>query len=747
MGVVIKQIFDQAPATPPKRLFPVVKVQRDDEVMDLNTVTDFSITKSRENIGDSFHISFMGQDEFEYLHPLTSLSEYAIITGYMQGAVEHTKMQVIGIPSSRGQKLVWNNLTTSGSFITGVRKLVAPYAQKIFVDVFLENKSAMQSWDETKPLEQQLSITTASELIALILQDTGISFTYAAYDYKISNYQRNGYPIEIIKDLVDFIGAYMIFDHENGRLEIKDKNSFNGDHYDFLYVDNGDIIELNLDNTSGDFVNAVMVKGILPDDSPEYKDFYDKDAKKEEDKTDEDKGDSGYGTGTDDQDYLIDTIQGTKKAPADPYRKEAPVELIEEKFFNTLLNFDIDPNSIKVEGGSWDAKEKKYAGASFLGYGGFVSSSSVLVTDVNADASKIQTSGPLPPGEGKVGFPWNYEENKDGDGKGEFVLEDQVYKKMTLKGKVVDNLVQDLFINGASVSVDFTTEGGEWQYWKNSASKLVVLFYMPSGTVEAILGNGWTNVTADYPSMEPPADFPKTAITGRGPTAESEESESGVFLFTEIPLSQYTVTVNCVGYDEGELDVNIEASSFDFLKEGNENKDTNAKYKLIDTPYYVVIYGKKAPPISFGTPVTGENADTGDNDGTEQYTEDAKVEPLKPNKNISIDLRSTRGIALAGGRLIYASPITDSRIISEEIAIKAGSHVLIEAIARSEVVKLQIPHNPWLNVGNIICVQSYVKGWTGSSKPLLIVEDISPSYGVSGSEEGIWDIVTGFKKI
>jgi hypothetical protein len=161
----------------------------------------------------------------------------------------------------------------------------------------------------------------------------------------------------------------------------------------------------------------------------------------------------------------------------------------------------------------------------------------------------------------------------------------------------------------------------------------------------------------------------------------------------------------------------------------------------------VVIYGKKAPPISFGTPVTGENADTGDNDGTEQYTEDAKVEPLKPNKNISIDLRSTRGIALAGGRLIYASPITDSRIISEEIAIKAGSHVLIEAIARSEVVKLQIPHNPWLNVGNIICVQSYVKGWTGSSKPLLIVEDISPSYGVSGSEEGIWDIVTGFKKI
>jgi hypothetical protein len=77
MGVVIRQIYDQAPETPPKRLFPIVRVKREDTT--LNTVTNFSITKSCENIGDSFSISFIGQDEFEYLHPLSGLAEYSIL--------------------------------------------------------------------------------------------------------------------------------------------------------------------------------------------------------------------------------------------------------------------------------------------------------------------------------------------------------------------------------------------------------------------------------------------------------------------------------------------------------------------------------------------------------------------------------------------------------------------------------------------------------------------------------------------
>lgn len=742
MGVVIRQIYDQAPETPPKRLFPIVRVKREDTT--LNTVTNFSITKSCENIGDSFSISFIGQDEFEYLHPLSGLAEYSIITGYNQGGTEQTVTQVIGVANTRSQKLIWNSLNTSANFITGARKLVAPYAQRISVDVFLENRTAIQSWDKTLPLEQQITITTASELIALILQDTGIDFVYSAYDYKISNYQRTGYPIEIIKDLTDFIGAYMIFDATNNRLEIKEKNKFDGSHYDFLYVDNGDIIELGIENNSGDLVNCVLVKGVLPDDAPEYKDFYDKDKEKEEEKKDDTIGD-GYSPGTDDQLYLIDTIQGTKKAPDDPYRKEAPTDLIEEKFFNTLLNFDIDPGSITVEGGSWDSKEKKYLNASFLGYGGFVPSSAVLTTDVNSDSSKLPMAGSLQPGEGKVGFPWCYEENTDGDGKGEFQLEDQVYRGMTLKGKIVDELTKDA-ITGAAVELNFALESNIWQYWKNTSSQIVVSFYMPSGTVGDILGYGWEDVTGDYEAKEAPADFPKTAISGRGPTSESEESESGIFIFTEIPISQYTVTVNKSGYDEGELDIEIDPVSFDFLKEGNENKDTNSKYKLLDTPYYVVVYGKKAGPISFGYPATGTDTDTGEDD-KDTYTDDAKIEDIKPNKNISIDLRCTRGITLAGGRLIYASPITDSRITSREIAIKAGSAVLFESLYNREIVKLQLPHNPWLEIGQIIAIQSYVKGWTGSDIPLLFVEDITPSYSVSDGEEGIYDIVTGRKKI
>ncbi len=51
MGVLIRQIYDQAPETPPKRLFPIVQVTRNSTV--LNTVPEFGISKSEENIGDS----------------------------------------------------------------------------------------------------------------------------------------------------------------------------------------------------------------------------------------------------------------------------------------------------------------------------------------------------------------------------------------------------------------------------------------------------------------------------------------------------------------------------------------------------------------------------------------------------------------------------------------------------------------------------------------------------------------------
>lgn len=744
MGVLIRQIFDQAPETPPKRLFPIVQVKRDSTV--LNTVPEFSINKSEENIGDSFNISFMGQDEFEYLHPLNSLSEYCIITGYNQEGTPLTKIQVIGICKTRGQKLIWNNLSSKGEFITGVRRLIAPYAQKINVDVYLENRSARQSWKEGDDIENQVAITSASQLIELILQGTGITFTYAAYDYKITNYQREGYPIEIIKDIVDFIGGYMVYDHVNNRLEIKDKNFFKGDNnYDFFYADNGDITELSYDTASGNIYNAVMIKGILPDDNPEYKDFYDKDAQTaDKDKTSE----SSYtgGLDTDDQEYLIDTIQGTKKAPEDPYRDEVPTELIEEKFYNTMLNFDIDSSSIKVDGGSWNVTDKKYAGAEFLGYGSFVSSSDVLVTDVNADRNTDSTSSnrtPLAAGEGLVGFPWCYEENKDGEGGSEYALQENVYRNMSLKGTVKEE-INKTAITGAAVSLDFALTGNIWQYWKNSGSNFVVLFYMPADTVGAILGEGWEDVTADYDTLEAPANFPKSAISGR---LNSENIEEGVFIFTEIPISQYTVTVNATGYDEGELDVDVDPASFDFLKSGNKNEDKNSKYKLLDTPYYVVVYGKKAPPIVGGPPATATNTDTEEKED-DTYKEDAKVDDTTTPKNISIDLRCTRGINLAGGRLIYAPPITDSRITSREIAIKAGSAVLLQSLLDMEVVKLQLPHNPWLEVGHTIAVQSYVKEWTETDMPLLLVKDIQPSYSVSeNGEEGIWDVVTGVIKL
>ena len=738
MSGLIRQVFDQAPATPPKRLFPVIRVKRNNEELDIAVIPNLSITKSKDNIGDSFSMSFMGQDEFEYLEPLLATNEYTVTTGYIQSGGEKTNVQVAGVPSGRNQKLVYNELITSGNFVNGVRKLMSPFAQRITVDIFRSNRTARETWDSTLPLEEYSGITTCSALISLILSQSGagIGLSYAAFDYPISSYQRTGYPLDIIKDLVEFIGAYMIFDYANNVLEIKDGLLYPSGNYDFLYVDNGDIVELSYDSKGNEIVNAVMIKGILPDDAPEYKDM-EKDSQKTEDKTAEDKM-SGSDYGSDDQVYLVDKVQGKQVAPDDPYRKEIPEDLIEQKFYNNYLNFDVDSSSLTVEGGAWNDKDQKYENAKILGYGGMVPASAVLTTDVNAPAGKLPMAQDLMPGEGKVGFPWNYEENTN-DGTGQNLnLEDAVYRSMSLKGKVVNSIPPSDPITGANVSVTFAGTDNIWQYWRNVANKSLVLFYMPDNSVGDILGEGWENVTSSYPSMEPPSGFPKTGISGRGPKGYSE---SGVFTFANLPLSEYDIKVDCVGFDEGDLKVNLDPTTFDFLKSGKDTKNPNSKYKLLDTSYYCVIYGKKAKPISFGFPVASTTGDSKD-----QYTEDSKVTPIKPNRNISIDLRCSRGIELAGGRLLYASPITDSRIINDFIAIKAGSAVLINTLAKREMVDLKLPHNPWLEKGQRIAVQSYVKGWTGINIKSFIVEDISISYGVSdGGQEELYDVVKGAK--
>lgn len=703
------QVIPTPPTPEVKRQKPVTVVKRDNTV--LTDVLSWGVSGSRNSIANSFDIGFIGQDQFTYLNPYApSPSLFAIETGYKVSGVLQSKQIISGYPDDQGQSIRSGELLTNGSFFDKLHALMPPKAEKILIDIYRENQNAIENWQVGDDLEDLIGITSVSEVITFILSGTGISFRYMIYDYKIAYYRREDYPLNIIKDLVEFVGGYMRYNSEQNMIEILEKHPPDFSSYDFLYKDAGDIIQLNSNTKSNAFYNAVRVFGTIPDNYPEY----------------DENEDLGPGLEEDNPLHLIDTIQGVERAPSDPYVTDPPVELIEKKFYNVWLGFDIDPNSIEVKGGSWNEDSQEYTGAKFLNYGGMVPSDQVIITDVN-DNNVSQNTTTMAPGEGLVGFPWLYEDNKDSDSQKNYGIEDNVFRVVDILGKVISDLDEHP-IAGATVELDFAYEDNIWQYWQyetiasdGSPVTAVFLFYLPEGSVE--LGAGWTDVTADYPALDPPVGFPKSTLSGNGAETEEEDGK-GVFSFTSVPLSDYVATGNAPGYNEGELEITFDADNFNFLQ--GDGSDNNQKYKLIDTPYRVEIYGKKAQPIIFGP--------------DENYTEDSKILPAK---NIRAEIRHTRGIELTNGKIIYAPDITDSRVLSREIAIKAGTNVILDSMSQTKGVSLELPHNPWLREGMRIAVESYAKGWTASNRKVLTVDQWKPGWNVSQGREGLWDQVDG----
>jgi hypothetical protein len=686
----------------PKLLYPGIEVKNAGAAM--RGYYTVQRNSSRSEPADSVSVTFSGQEYYSDLNPqATSPPIFSVITKYMVGSQWQEVTLFTGYPEKRNQSLVSGELTTTSEFLEKVQLLIQPKSKKIFIDVLNYTRGAIAL--------AGTGFVTCRDLVdrILSLSGSGIGLRYLGFDYRINNYRNEDYPLNIIRDLVEFVGCFIRYNSIDNVIEIVEKNPPSTTVYDFLYKDDGDIIDLGDSDNLTEYYNAIIVEGIEPDMPPTT---------------------TTVTTATtpsypiDDKLYLVDTIMGKERAPSAPYIDKPPVELIKKKFFNVYLGFDIDPSTIDIQGGSWNEDTKKYEGAEFLGYGGFTPASSVLLSSVTAPAISSSGSLPLSSGEGLVGIPWNYEKNEP---TGTFALSDGIYTVVDLLGKVVKS-TDGTEIGGAQVVLDFAEADNIWQYWKHNAYNVVVRFYLPAGGVS--LSSDWSDVTAEYPGIDPPLGFPKSTLSASG-ASSAGVGGLGTFTFSDLPISAYVATASAIGYDDNDLEIEYDSDSlWDFLK--SSGSDPSKDYMLVDTPYHVAIYAKKAPPIIFGT--------------YPPYTP-AAAAIVPPPETIRLEIRHNRGITFAGGKLIYAPKIQDIRIITEEIAQKVGESFLEDSLSKRTRKTLQLPHNPWLKAGDKICIQSYAKGWFSGSAKILIVDSISTAYNVGGQgEEGLYDTIEGVEQ-
>lgn len=684
----------------PKKLKPIISVTKAG-----TAITDYSrvsVKKNIDDISDSFDIDFIGDAHYDDLDPLaTTQKEFIVTTGYKVNGTDQTAQLIKGYIDKSSQTLTPDGMKMSGTFLTNVKFLLPPYASKMTVDIRVINtqKRNISYIDFNDP-----SIVMASQLVGEILGAMNINYRYACYDYKIVNFHAEDYPLAIVKELIEFVGGYLYYNEEEDCIECLDKYQTNVGGVDFLYTDYNDIYEITESNSgNAGFFNAVRVYGTSPN---EYIENIEVDEIEQ----------IGQALEDDDQLYLVDTVSGTEKAPEEPYCDEPPKEKIEKKFYNIYLGFDIDPETIKIEGGSWNTETSKFEGAELIGYGtGFTSSESL-----SSDDGSLPMPSDLAPGEGKVSTPWSYEENPDKEAVGEFGLEAGVYSQCTIKGIVKDNTTEEP-IASSRVTLDFDGTGQSWQWWRHTTSNAILKFWLAGSPG---LGDGWTDVTSQYEQSPAPTGYPREMATGSGQNVETEGG-AGVFSFAHCPISKYTATAEAIGYDEGELEIEFDATSFNFLATGNQGDDKTKKYKIVDTAYHIAVWAKKAKPIVSGNP-------------PEDVTEEDIPEEDLINQ-IAVEVRSERGLILSGGRLIYGEDITDSRIISDEMAVIVGASAIFNSINNYRTRTFRMPHNPWLKKGHRVAIKSHIKGWDTPKE--FIAHEINTEYETDGTAEKLKDVV------
>lgn len=759
--MVIKQDYNIGGTGRPKKLFPSVKVEINGVV--IPETFNFNIKETRDNLSNHFSIDFIGDTYITQLNPFTN-NIFSISTAYRPSimATPSYVKQIWGYPDTIEQSISGNKLTTTGNFLDPIKLYLPPKVNKLLVNVIPKR---YKSGDIALT-----STVRMSEIISDIFSSLGLPYRFSGQDYNIFQYRMEDFPLNIVKDLVEFIGNFIRYDYINNIVNILPK--YNGGGYDFVYDDFQDITDLSYSDNISSFYNTVRIFGAVPND-------YLVTSEEVEDEI------GGYIWTGNQELHLVDTVEGVEPAPADPYIDEIPKDLIEKKFYNVWMGFDIDPKSLKAEGGTWSDKDNKYEGAKILGYGTFYESKEITLENINSEeVAGSMTRESLAPSEGKVGFNWNYTTNDDNVLNPAITISNGSYSTMNLFGKVVDSIdKKELEQVAIKLDLEYEEEDSVWQWWRYVSKKenksgikpntkgisidehgriqaqaqdktsIDILFYLPKGMPSSILGSEWQDVTylhdmsvffshpdpryanciegipdpadpillsiINDPSIYNPPTMPLYAMTKSGDSTD-KNNQKGYYEFTNLPISKYKVTASKIGYDDNDLQADIDPSCFDFLKT-LPSKNKTKKYKLIDTKYDIKIYAKQAPPISFG-------------DLPEEYTEDSWEKPLE---GISLECRYANGISKSGC-IVLGDDINDARIMDEETAVKVARSRIREVIASGNTRTFKLPHNPYLRAGMNIAINSQHKGWV---RKVFTVHSRSVDYSLSGTTESLFDLV------
>lgn len=717
--MVIKQDYNIGGTGRPKKLFPSVKVEINGVV--IPETPNFNIKETRDNLSNHFSIDFIGDTYITQLNPFTN-NIFSISTAYRPSimATPSYVKQIWGYPDTIEQSISGNKLTTTGNFLDPIKLYLPPKVNKLLVNVIPKR---YKSGDIALT-----STVRMSEIISDIFSSLGLPYRFSGQDYNIFQYRMEDFPLNIVKDLIEFIGNFFRYDYINNIVNILPK--YNGGGYDFVYDDFQDITDLSYSDNISSFYNTVRIFGAVPND-------YLITSEETEDEV------GGYIWTGDQELHLVDTVEGVEPAPSDPYIDEIPKDLIEKKFYNVWMGFDIDPKSLKAEGGTWSDKDNKYEGAKILGYGTFYESKEITLENINSEETAgSMTRESLAPSEGKVGFNWNYTTNDDNVLNPAITISNGSYSTMNLFGKVVDS-IDKKELEQVAIMLELEYENNIWQWWRYIGKKenntgikpnnngiydpskidrtsIDILFYLPEGIVESILNSEWGNVTTlhDMSGLVVPTT-PLFTMTKTGDSAD-KNNQKGYYEFTNLPISKYKVTASKIGYDDNDLQADIDPSCFDFLKT-LPSKNKTKKYKLIDTKYDIKIYAKQASPISFG-------------DLPEEYAEDSWEKPLE---GISLECRYSNGISKSGC-IVLGDDINDARIMDEETAIKVARSRIREVIASGNTRTFKLPHNPYLRAGMNIAINSQHKGWV---KKVFTVHSRSVEYSLSGTTESLFDLV------
>ncbi|MBU2395797.1 MAG: hypothetical protein KKH70_20875, partial [Gammaproteobacteria bacterium] len=218
MADAVLQIISCPPSPcSPKLLYPGIAVRKLGS--DLRGINSVQRSSSRSEPSDSLSVVFSGQEYYSDLDPYAASPPlFSCATKYLINSLSRENTLFSGYPEGRRQALTSQELTTTVEFLEKVQLLLQPKSKKLFVDVLNYTRTAVAT--------AGTGFITCSELISRILSlsGSGIGLRYLGFNYRILNYTNEDYPLNIIRDLVEFVGCFIRYNSTHNAIEILEKN-------------------------------------------------------------------------------------------------------------------------------------------------------------------------------------------------------------------------------------------------------------------------------------------------------------------------------------------------------------------------------------------------------------------------------------------------------------------------------------------------------------------------------------------